>query len=139
GMVLRTLMGDGPEPLIPEQTLTPEQVILAGVRVGDPSEFEYIERNGIRLRRVDEVEAVLDEIDGPVYVHIDLDVMEPTESGSICYPEAGGVAPRRLIDLVSRLDNIVGAALTEHAPEADNPAEADIIRRLGAALSGGGG
>lgn len=32
GMVLRTLLGEGPAPLVPDQPLVPEQVILAGVR-----------------------------------------------------------------------------------------------------------
>lgn len=44
--------------------------------------------------------------------------------------------PQRLIELVSRLDNVVGAALTEHAPSggAGEAGEAEVIRRLGAAL-----
>lgn len=39
-----------------------------------------------------------------------------------------------LVELISRLDDVVGAAITEHAPTTDNPGEAAIIRRLGAAL-----
>ena len=71
-----------------------------------------------------------------MYVHIDLDVLDPAEFGSVCYPEPDGVAPRRLIDLVSRLDNVVGAGLTEHAPAdgVGSAGEAEVIRQLGAAL-----
>lgn len=72
----------------------------------------------------------------PVYAHIDLDVLEPTEFGSIGYREPDGVSPQRLIDLVSRLDNVVGAAITEHMPTGDagDAHDAEVIRRLGAAL-----
>jgi arginase len=79
---------------------------------------------------------VLVGLTGPVYVHIDLDVLDPAQFGSICYPEPDGVAPQRLIDLVSRLDNVVGAAITEHAPSggAGDSGESEVIRRLGAAL-----
>lgn len=136
GMVLRTLLGEGPAPLIPEQPLAPEQVIIAGERAGGATEHEYLEKAGIRRYGVDELEKVLVGLTGPVYVHIDLDVLEPTEFGSLGYPEPDGVRPQRLIDLVSRLDNVVGAAITEHMPTggAGDAADAEVIRRLGAAL-----
>jgi arginase len=46
------------------------------------------------------------------------------------------VSLQRLIDLVSRVDDVVGAGITEHAPSdgADVDREADAIRRVGAAL-----
>jgi arginase len=46
------------------------------------------------------------------------------------------VPPQRLIDLVSQLDNVVGAALTEHMPTGtgSDAADAEVIRRLAAAI-----
>jgi arginase len=72
-----------------------------------------------------------------VYVNVDLDVLEPTVFGSTCYPEPNGVQPRRLIDLIDRADDVVGAVITEHAPSSEdvNGAEAEVIRRLGTALA----
>jgi len=135
GMVVRTLLGDGPAALTPERLLAPAQVILAGVRTGDATEYEYIERTGIRMVGVDDIESVLDGLTGPVYVHIDLDVIDPAEFGSVCYPEPDGVPAQRLTDLVSRLDNVVGVGITEHAPaDSAGAGEAEVIRRLGAAL-----
>jgi arginase len=136
GMVLRTLLGDGPAPFVPEQPLVPEQVILAGVRTGDATEFEYIRKVGIRCHGVADLEEAFEGLDGPVYVHVDLDVHDPAQFGSVCYPEPDGVAPQRLADLVSGLNNLVGAAITEHAPSGGTgePGDAELIRRLGAAL-----
>jgi arginase len=135
GMVARTLLGDGPASLTPEHLLNPDQVVLAGVRTGDATEYEYIEQNGIRTVGVGDLERVLDGLTGPVYVHIDLDVIDPTEFGSVCYPEPDGVPSQRLADLVSCLDNVVGVGITEHAPADDpGPGEAEVIRKLGAAL-----
>lgn len=51
-----------------------------------------------------------------MYVHIDLDVHDPAEFGSVCYPEPDGVPSQRLVDLITRLDNVAGAGVTEHAP-----------------------
>lgn len=134
GMILRTLLGDGPAELVPAEPLTPAQVIIAGVRTGDPTEFAYAERMGIRTFGVADLDRMVTDLAGPLYVHIDLDVLDPPEFGSTCYPVADGVPVERLADLVAGLDGVVGAALTEHAPAGENPAEADVIRRLGAAL-----
>lgn len=136
GMVVRTLLGDGPAPLVPAEPLRPEQVILAGVRTGDPSEFAYAERVGVRRYGVADLAKAFAGLTGPVYVHIDLDVLEPTEFGSTCYAVPDGVRSARLAELVSGVDNIVGAAITEHAPAdgPENAGEAEVISRLGAAL-----
>jgi arginase len=137
GMVVRALLGDGPPGLTPEQPLAAGQVIIAGERAGDVSEHEYLAEAGLRRYGVDDLEKVLEGLRGPVYLHIDLDVLEPTVFGSTCYPEPDGVLPERLIDLVSQVDDIVGAAITEHAPAGDviDVGEAEVIRALGAVLA----
>jgi arginase len=136
GMVLRTLLGEGPAQLTPEEPLAPEQVILAGVRSFELGQREYIEEAGIRSYGVEDLERALDGLTGPVYVHVDLDALDPTEFASTCYPEPNGVPLQRLTDLISRVDNVVGASLTEHAPsdDAEDASDADVIRRLGTAL-----
>ncbi|MEU4396254.1 arginase family protein [Kribbella sp. NPDC023855] len=137
GMVLRTLLGEGPAPLVPARPLVPGQVIIAGERAGDASEHEYLEKVGIRRYGVGELDRVLDGLSGPVYVHVDLDVLEPTEFGSLGYPEPDGVPVQRLIELVSGVENIVGAAITEHMPTgtAADSADAEVVRRLATALT----
>jgi arginase len=136
GMVLRTLLGDGPAPLLPDEPLTPEQVVIAGERAGDATEHEYLRSAGIRRHGVDDFEEAFENLAGPVYVHIDLDVLEPTQFGSLGYREPDGVAPDRLIGLVSGLRDVVGAAITEHMPTggAGDDDDAEVIRRLAAAL-----
>lgn len=137
GMVLRTLLGEGPAALVPARPLSPAQVIIAGERAGDASEHEYLKRVGIRRYGAGELDRVLDGLAGPVYVHVDLDVLEPGEFGSLGYPEPDGVPVQQLIDLVSGVDNIVGAAITEHMPTGTpaDSADAEVVTRLAAALS----
>ena len=136
GMVLRTLLGEGAAPLTPEEPLAPEQVILAGIRSFEPGQREYIEHARIRCYPVEHIERALDDVSGPVYVHVDLDVLDPAEFTSTCYPEPDGVPSHRLIDLLAGVDDIVGASLTEHAPpdDADVESDDDVLRRLGIAL-----
>ncbi len=136
-MVVRALLGDAPAGLTPEQPLTPRQIVIGGERANVPSEHAYLAETGLRRHGVDDLEQVLDGLRGPVYVHVDLDVLEPTVFGSTCYPEPDGVRPQRLIDLIAQVDDIVGAAITEHAPAGDDvdAGESETIRRLGAALT----
>lgn len=137
GMVVRALLGDGPAGLTPQQPLAPVQVIITGERAGHVSEHEYLAKTGLRRHGVADLEQALEGLRGPVYAHVDLDVLEPTAFGSTCYPEPDGVHPQRLIDLICQLDNIIGAAITEHAPPTGyvNASEAEIIRQLAAALA----
>jgi arginase len=59
-------------------------VIIAGERAGVVSEHEYIAQAGLRRHGADDLEKVLDGLSGPVYLHIDLDVLEPTDFGATC-------------------------------------------------------
>ncbi|MFI7067136.1 arginase family protein [Kribbella sp. NPDC050124] len=137
GMVLRTLLGEGPAPLVPAHPLVPEQVIIAGERAGSASEHDYLQHAGIRRYGVKDLDRTLDGLTGPVYVHVDLDVLEPTQFSSLGYPEPDGVQVQQLIDLVSGVDNLVGAAITEHMPTGgpSDSADAEVIARLAAALT----
>jgi arginase len=140
GMVVRALLGDAdiPAALVPEHTLAPDRIVIVGERGGADSEHRYIEATGLRRHGVADVEAAFAAVRGPVYVHVDLDVLEPAVFASTCYPEPGGLDPHRLAALIAGLDDVVGGAITEHAPaEEVNPAEADVIRLLGAALTRG--
>jgi arginase len=134
GMVVRTLLGDGPPALTPAKLLTPEQVIFAGVRVVDDCEQDYLRSKNLRPYGVDELEGAVEGVTGPLYVHVDLDVLDPAEFASVGYPAPAGPSFARVLDLINGLDNVVGAAITEHAPRARNPREEDLIRALGTGL-----
>lgn len=136
GMVVRVLLGDVPTPLTPSSPLAPGQIVIVGERAGSPSEHLYIKETGLRRHGVEDLQAVFDQVSGPLYVHIDLDVLEPTRFESVCYPEPNGLDPKVLADMVASLSNVVGAAITEPAPRGGvfSEAEVESIRELGAAL-----
>ncbi|ETK30657.1 arginase family protein, partial [Microbispora sp. ATCC PTA-5024] len=57
-----------------------------------------------------------------VYVHIDLDVLDPGEFGSLNHPEAGGLAVPTLRAAVRALTaafTLAGLGITEYAPRRD--------------------
>lgn len=147
GMVLRALLGDAPEGLASTgaELLSPTKLILAGTRALDDGESAYVDASGIRVLGVDDLadpETVVAAIEATgasaVYLHVDLDVLDPSAVAGIGFPEPFGVQPDKLTDViraVRRRFELAGAALTEFAPESVDAASRDltvILRVLGA-------
>ncbi|WP_382305265.1 arginase family protein [Herbiconiux sp. UC225_62] len=125
-MVLRTLLGGGPAELAPEPILDPGLVVLAGTRALDDAEADYAEAAGIALLspdRFDTAEAVIaalrDTGATEVYLHVDLDVLDPSEIDGVAFPEPFGVTTAQLTAAIRAIREeftVVGAGITEFAP-----------------------
>ena len=147
GMVLRTLLGDGLDALVPAKPLVALQVVLAGVRALDAAEAEYIEASGIRMLSPDSLTpkslaaALKDSGAHAVYIHIDLDVLDPGEFAALDYPEPFGLSAAVLIELIRAARAtlpLAGAGITEFAPGSPDQAADDlptILRIIGALTS----
>ncbi|MFC4245309.1 arginase family protein [Gryllotalpicola reticulitermitis] len=148
GMVLRTLLGDGAEGLVPEPVrLSPERVIHAGGRAFDDAELEYLAASGIRSLGVDDLEtpdALLEAAAASgathVYIHVDLDVLDPAVVEGVGYPEPFGLSVEQLTAAIKALRGpleLVGAAVTGFAPASPDAAAGDLsaILRILAALT----
>jgi arginase len=144
GMVLRTLLGEGFPSLVPDDPVPVERVVLAGTRALDEAEAAWIAERGIRMlppQAVDPaalVAAVEETGATAVYLHIDLDVLDPGEFGSLGYPEPFGVGVATLLEsiraLVARFE-LAGASVCEFAPSTPEHAADDlptILRIIGA-------
>ena len=95
----------------------------------------------IRCSDIDEIGAagaltrVLDRIGGtPVYLSIDIDVLDPAFAPGTGTPEMGGLASRELLQMIRGLGalNIVGADIVEVAPDYDH---ADVTSLAAATLA----
>ena len=129
GMPARTLLGDG-DPAILRllgSRLELSQLVQLGVRDIDPPECEYIAAAGIRELSVGEVERDIETVVEAIratgrdnlYIHIDLDVLEPTLFPHVPLPVADGLAPATLSRLLRRLSvafPIPGVGLYEYMP-----------------------
>ncbi|MEU0939691.1 arginase family protein [Embleya sp. NPDC005971] len=128
GMVLRTLLGDGPTALLPppDQRPSAQRLVLAGVRAVDPAEAHFIEAEGIRRLSVEQcddpsrlVAAVAATGATHVYLHVDLDVLDPKRFGALSVPEPDGLEPARLgaaLRALAEEFTVAGLGITEHAP-----------------------
>ncbi len=124
GMVLRSLTGEGPAELRPAAPLHPRSVVLAGTRSVDPGEQEFIERHGVPRLSVHElddpaslVSAVRAAGAKTVYIHIDLDVLDPAVFPAVGSPEPSGLSADSLLSAVRALTDefrLAGLGITEY-------------------------
>ena len=127
GMPLRVLLGEGNKKILDHafSRLRPSQIVLLGTRDLDDAETQYIEEKNIHLVKVDDIESnensVLDAIKSKgsenLYIHIDLDVIDPKEFSHVPLPVLGGLKIHTLSRLLKALDKeftILGLSLTEY-------------------------
>lgn len=96
-----------------------------GIRSGDSSEFRWAEQGHTHLRKFDLVglkECIETLKDKPVYITIDLDVLDPSVFPGTGTPEAGGITYKELQQAIldmRGLNRIVGADMVELSPHYD--------------------
>lgn len=138
GMVLSSLIEDG--------VVDPARVLLAGARQWDPAEEDFALEKGVTsidVSGIGDADAFAERVAATgaarVYVHIDLDVLDPAEFDGLLEPIPFGVAAATLVAtvraLVTRLP-LAGATIASFAPETEDRAVGDLptILRLIAAL-----
>ena len=137
GMVLRSLLGDTPpgfERYLPVP-LHPRNVVLAGVRSIDPGERDFIESHPVSVIASEDVNTAVDSEKlqplegGPLYVHVDYDVLDPVDHPNAVYTVDGGVRLDKLIEWLQTIrhtQDVVGFSLTEFAPRSANAKNDDV-------------
>jgi arginase len=77
-------------------------------------------------------EAPLEALEGPVYISLDLDVLDPAFAPGLSHPEPGGLSVREVVSLIHRIGgNVVGADVVEYNPTLD---VRDLTARVAAKL-----
>lgn len=130
GMPLRSLLGQGNANITSQlfSTLMPNQIFLVGTRELDEPEQAFISQNGLRIFSASSVnegqgDQLLSAIDAAgfrkIYIHLDLDVLEPTDFPYVsCRTPEGikvGHLKQLLAELVHRFES-VGASVLEFMP-----------------------
>jgi arginase len=118
--------------------------VLVGARELDPAEDDYLEVSGIPLLDVATVTskklvaAIRKTKLSRVYIHVDLDVLDPAEFDGLDSPVPFGLSPAAVVELIRAVRTefeLVGAGITEFAPTSPDAAAGDlpnILRIIGA-------
>jgi arginase len=111
----------------------------AGVQHVRPAKAAFAESAGVRAADpgalIDAIAAAGAPSDPVVYVHIDLDVLDPEIFASVGAPSPGGLRPDQLLALVTAVAErfgVVGLGITEYEPS--RPEDEELLGPLVAAL-----
>ncbi|MFC4410707.1 agmatinase [Chungangia koreensis] len=106
----------------------PTNVYSFGIRSGMKEEFEWAKENGMHISKFEVLEPlkeILPSLAGrPVYVTIDIDVLDPAHAPGTGTVDAGGITSRELLASIHAIAgsdvNVVGFDLVEVAPIYDH-------------------
>lgn len=103
GMPLRVLVGYRPE-LIADRlglrALDEDRAVLVEVRDLDPAEADYLKESGIRRYQIQDLELP----EGPLVLHVDLDVIDGAELPGLLFPVPGGPS---MADVLAKVEEII--------------------------------
>jgi agmatinase len=111
-----------------------KNVYSFGIRSGMREEFQYAKESGMHMYKfdvVDPLKQVLPTLAGrPVYVTIDIDVLDPAHAPGTGTAEAGGITSKELVEAITAITHsnirVVGADLVEVAPAYDPSEQTQI-------------
>jgi len=104
GMPLAMVTGRGEQTIVTGAGLTPlsdERVFLVGARDLDPGEVDALAKSAVT--RVSVAELADGLVPGPLCIHVDLDVVDPTEMPAMNYPAPGGPSLEAVCSVMTQL------------------------------------
>jgi arginase len=141
GMPLAMLVGRGEQRLLEALGLTPwpeTDAVLADARNLDPGEQRTLEASAVR--RIGDPRRLRDEprlAGRPLWVHFDVDVVDPADAPAVGYPAPGGLRAAELAPIFDELGRRRPVAVSMDAWAAERDADGrtrevclDLLRRL---------
>ncbi len=97
------------------------RMVSVGIRTANGHQREQAARFGVETYGpADEVSAVLASLAPPLYLSLDLDVLDPAFAPGISHYEPGGLSTRQVLEIIHRLPcPLTGADIVELNPDRD--------------------
>jgi arginase len=143
GMPLAMMTGRGEQRMMRAVGLDPiadARVVLSDGRDLDPGERALVEASGIRhMARIIGVPYFLP--DGPLYLHVDSDILDARLAPAFLYPVKAGPSPEGLASVISAImatGRVAAVSITaswDTAKDTDGETEAAVKRAVGTLLS----
>ncbi|WEK62788.1 MAG: arginase family protein [Candidatus Microbacterium colombiense] len=138
GMALRAVLGEGEAQLTLSPGVAPNRVVTVGMRDLDDAEVDQLSPlTTLSVSDLDRVDALAEAVRATgasrVWVHIDVDVLDPADFSGVSSPAPFGSSPAALSAAIRRLRETVplaGATIAGFAPRSP----ADAVDDLGALL-----
>jgi arginase len=98
-----------------------KRLVQVGIRTMNSHQREQANRFGVEVIEMKDFSPQLElKFDGPVYLSLDMDAIDPAFAPGVSHLEPGGFTTREILTLLQNLNsNIVGADLVEFNPQRD--------------------
>ncbi|MGF1581311.1 MAG: agmatinase [Gemmataceae bacterium] len=98
------------------------RLVQMGIRGTNPHQREQAERFGVEVIEMRQWNPQsIPRFDGPVYLSLDLDGVDPAFAPGVSHPEPGGFTSREVVSLIQGLSgSLVGADVVELNPHKDS-------------------
>ena len=99
-----------------------QRLVQVGIRTMNPHQRDQAKRFGVEIIPMKDWQGQLfKNFSNPLYLSIDLDVLDPAFAPGVSHHEPGGMNTRELISIIQNLKaNIVGADIVELNPKRDH-------------------
>ncbi|WP_086933133.1 agmatinase [Agarilytica rhodophyticola] len=109
------------------------RLVQVGIRTLNQHQREQAERFNVEIYEMknwcgsDQI-----KLDGPVYITIDIDALDPAFAPGVSHHEPGGLTVRQILDVIQSIDvPVIGADIVEYNPTRDiNDMTAAVVNKL---------
>ncbi len=98
-----------------------KRLVQVGIRTLNDHQKDQIKRFGVEVIEMRNFVSTLSlQFEGPVYISIDLDGLDPAFAPGVSHHEPGGLSTRELINVIHQMDGqVVGGDIVEYNPDRD--------------------
>ena len=97
------------------------RLLQVGIRTMNGHQYEQAKRFGvevIEMKNIGKIGQI--KFDGPVYLSLDLDCLDPAYAPGVSHHEPGGMSTREVLGIIRNFEGrLVGADIVEYNPERD--------------------
>ncbi len=100
---------------------TVRRLVQVGIRTMDGHQYEQVKRFGVEVFEMKNIGKTGQiKFDGPVYLSLDLDCLDPAYAPGVSHHEPGGMSTREVLEIIRNFKGrLVGADIVEYNPERD--------------------
>ena len=99
-----------------------KRVVQTGIRTMNGHQRGQAEKFGVEVHEMKDIQSwpSLFKFDGPVYLSLDLDCLDPAFAPGVSHHEPGGMTTRQIIDIIHHFEGkLIGADIVEYNPDMD--------------------
>jgi arginase len=106
-----------------------QRLIQVGIRGMNPHQREQVRRFGVEVIAMRDYQPGLSlQLDGPVYISLDLDALDPAFAPGVSHHEPGGFSVREVLNILwSVRVPVVGVDLVEYNPVRDHADQTAMV------------